>query len=316
MGINIDVNMYLLFRMFDISSKKLSDEYSGMTVDQIMAEEAKQGNTKAANFDASILGDPVKLIELFELKDPGNKFAILSNMNQGDLENLLPMLDDKSLIEGLNYFTKDKLLNLVEYLPKDQLLNLTFDMFSPEHLMMLMPDGEINKVLMSSDMQQNKELELKYLKAVNPAIMARMIEAVTGQEAAGVKPAGLDGQPSFDQEALYSQLTNLPSDKFQDALLCMPPVAKREFVLGMSQANPKIFEMFDSFAYVDIIDQKKEKQDIIRSANVLDSEQLVKMNTSLPKELEAAVLTQMATSTFAKVLIANFQSVLKQIVPG
>ena len=132
MGITLDADLYLLCSMFNINYRKLSDEYSGLSVEEIMKKEAKQGNTAAANFDASILGNPVKFIELFGLQNCGNKYAILSNMNEYDLKELLPLLNQADLVAGLNFFTKDKLIDLIGGLPIEQLVKLTFEMFSPE----------------------------------------------------------------------------------------------------------------------------------------------------------------------------------------
>lgn len=316
MSISIDVNTYLLCSLFNINSRKLSGEYAGMSIEEIMEAEAKQGNTAAAKFDQTILSDPVKLIEFMQLNNPGNKFAILSNMNSSDLEDLLPLLNQDDLVAGLNFFTKDKLLKLVEQLPKDQLVNYTFQMFSPEQLMQLMPEDEINKVLQSSDMQQCKGLELKYLQSMKPEILAQMIEAATGEQAMGVGEVGLDGKPSFDKDAMMAQMASLPDDKFQDALLNMPKATKQDFMLKMAKENPKIFEMFQASAYTGIIGGKKDKQDMIKAANVIQPEQLVKMMKELPKDLTAVILTQIDTKKFADVLLSKFKNILSQIVAG
>lgn len=312
MGITIDANMYLLCSMFNISRKKLAHEYSNMNVEEIMKAEAKQGNTAAANFDKSVLGDPIKLIELFELKDPGNKFAILRNMNEHDLDEILPLLSPEDLATGLNFFTKDKLLDLTNDLPKEQLVKMSFEMFSPEQLMQFMPEEQLNKALSSQDM--DKSLEIKYLQSLKPEIMAQMLEAVTGEPATGAENIGLDGQANLDKAALYTQLTALPDDKFQEAMLNIPTQNKRDFMLKMSKDNPKIFEMFESDAYTNIINQRKEKQDIVNSAQVLDPKHLVKMIAQLPQELTAAVLTQIDTKKFADILLASFKDILNKIV--
>ncbi len=314
MGITIDANTYLLCSLFNISYKKITHQYSGMTVEEIMEAEAEQGNTAAANFDKTVLNDPIKLIELFQLKDPGNKFAILRNMNEHDLEELLPLLEQADLIMGLNFFTKDKLLVLMEDLPKEQLVKFTLEMFSPEHLMQLMPEYHMNRVLMSTEMKENKGLELKCLESINPEILAQMIEAATGQEAAGVGEPGLNGKPVFDKKAMLEQLATLPDDKFQDAILSMPKVTKQDFILQMTKENPKIFELFDAHAYTSIINSRKEKEDMIKAANVIETEHLVKMMEELPKDLTAVVLTQIDTRKFADVLLANFKNILSEIV--
>lgn len=315
MGITIDADIYLLCSMFNINYKKIADEYSGMSVEEIMKAEAKQGNTAAAKFDTSILSDPIKLIELFQLKDPGNKYAILSNMSEHDLTELLPLLEQSDLITGLNYFTKEKLLVMMEDLPPDQLINMVFEMFSPEQLMQLMPEEQLNKALMSTDM--DKGLEIKYLKSMKPEILAQMLEAVTGQPATGSEDVGLDGKANnLDGEALAAQISALPDDKFKEAMLNIPPQNKRNFMLKMSKEDPKIFLMFSPDAYTKIIDSKKEKEDIIKSAKVLKSENLIKMVSQLPQDLTAAILTQMDTKKFADVLLANFKNIISQIIAG
>ena len=316
MSIAIDVNMHMLCSMFNISYKKITDEYYGMAIDEIMKAEAQQGNTAAAKFDSSILNNPAKFIELFGLQDAENKFAILSNMNEHDLKDLLPLLNPKDLVSGLNFFTKDKLLELIKDLPPEQLVKYVFEMFSPEQVMLMMPEDEIDKVLTSSFMKKNKELELKFLEKVKPEILAQMIEAATGQKAIGVGEIGMDGKPRFDMEALINQLRALPDDKYQEAILSMPPVNKQFFMLGMAKENPKIFELFSPEAYTNIIGQKKEKEEMIKAALVIEPEHLVKMVEQLPPDLTAVVLTQIDTDKFADVLLANFRDIIRQIVAG
>lgn len=312
--ITLDVNLNLLCNMFNISPKKISDEYSNMSIEDIMQAEAAQGNTAAANFDLTILNDPIKLVKFFRLDEVGNKYAILSNMSEGDLEDLLPLLSPEDLAMGLNFFSKDKLLELVATLPKEELLKYTFEMFSPEQVMKLMPEEAMNKVLMSSDIDRG--LEIKYLQMLNPAILAKMLELTTGETPQGVGEAGLDGQRSFDKNALLNQLVSLPDDQFKKALVNMPEEAKRAFMFGMAKENPKIYEMFDSKAYADIIGFKKNKGEMIKSAVVIKPEELVKMIAKLPKELMSVVLTQIDPKKFADVLIASFKDILKQITAG
>jgi len=300
--------------MFNISYKKLSNEYSGMSVEQIMQTEAAQGNTAAANFDYSVLDNPVKLIELFQLNNVGNKYAILSNMNEHDLENLLPYLDQQDLIQGLQFFNKDKLLDLIQKLPKEQLVKLTFNMFSPEQVMQLMPDNQLNKVLTSE--QLDKNTITKYLSTLKPEVLAQMYEAATGELINGGN-VGIDGhQIGMDLNDLLNKVSQLPDDKFQEALLSIPTQNKKDFVLLLTKNNPNLYNVIDADAYTSIISMKKDKQDIIKASNVIDNEQLVKMLKELPADLTSVVLTQIDTKTFADLLIANFKNILAQVIAG
>lgn len=314
MAITLNVDTYLLCSMFNINTAKLTKEYSGMSIEKIMQLEAEQGNTAASKFDAAVLNDPVKLIELFELKSPENKYAILSNMNERDLEDLLPFLSSEDLVTGLNFFTKDKLLDLLTELPAEQLVNVAFQMFSPEQIMQYMPEKEIDKVLMSTKI--DKEMEIKYLQTLKPEILAQMYEAATGQPAQGSENIGLDGQAKYDGKALAMQIENLPDDKFQEAMLGIPTQNKKDFMLKLTTEDPKLFQLFDPDAYKNIIDTRKQKEDIIKSSNVIDQENLVTMIEELPQDLTAVVLTQIDTNKFADILMSKFKSILSQIVAG
>lgn len=344
--ITLNTDIYLICSMFNVSSKKITDEYSGMSVEEIMKAEAKQGNTAAANFDSSVLNDPVKLIELFQLNSPENKYAILSNMNDHDLEELLPLLNKEDLVSGLDFFTKDKLLKMTEELPKEQLVKMTFQMFSPEQVMQLMPETEMNKFLQSPDM--DKGLELKYMKSLKPEILAQMLQGATGkplselqsegQEAAGqanqaaqpqsgsqdaangqanmIERVDISGQPVLNGQAIYNQIAALPDDKFTEATINIPPQNKRDFILKMTQEQPKLFQLFDSSAYINMMDQKKDKEDIVKSAQVIKSDQLVKMTQQLPKDLTAVLLTQMDTKEFADILLSKFKNIIGELAAG
>lgn len=314
MSISINIDKYMLCNMFNISSTKITGEYSGMSIEEIMKAEAKQGNAAAAKFDESVLNDPAKLIQLFELNDPGNKFSILSNMSQDDLDDLLPLLNQQDLIQGLNYFSKDKILNLLQEIPQEEMMKLTFSMFSDAHIMQMMPEEQLNKMLTSTEMDKNQEI--KMLQSISPQIMAQIIEATTGQPAAGSDSAGLDGKPQFDKQQMTNQITSMSDDQFQEAMLSIPKANKQAFVYKLAEQNPKLYKDVDTNTYLGMINQKKDKQDIIRYADVLDEKSLTKMVSKLPKELTAVVLTQIDPKQFADVLISNFKDILKQISAG
>lgn len=338
MSITIDADINLLCRLFHINYLKLSNEYQGMSVEEIMKAEAAQGNTAAANYSTEILSNPRKLIELFKLTDAGNKYAILNNMNEHDLNELLPLLKQQDLIQGLNFFTKDKLLKLVEGLPKEQLVKFVFEMFSQEQVMQFLPEKQVDKMLTCTDMDM--EQAKRQLASVKPQVLAFMLESVMGKsieelqngaggptkelsDLTGVKDGrpmissyDMQGKPNYDGAAIYEQLINLPDDKFQDALLAMPKQNKRDFVMNLAKQNPKLYLAVDSHAYTEMVHQRKDKDDIIRSANVISQDQLVKMITKLPKDLTAVVLTQIDTNKFADKLLAGFKNILRELVAG
>lgn len=297
--ITIDTNLYLIASKFNISPKRLS-EYGDKSIDEIMQAEAAQGNTKAAQFSQEVLSNPDKLVELFKLSNANNRYEILQNLNESDLNRLLPLLEKEDLVAGLNFFTKDKLLDLLSKIPKKDLVKYVLELFSPEQLMKLMPEKQMDKLLMATEL--DKGLVLKHLKALPPAILAQMIEQATGQP---VK--------SMNQHDLINQMGALPADKYKTALISMPTNKKREFILNLVKEEPKLFQLFDADAYAKILD-RKEKPDLVKAAKVIEPEQLIKMMGSLPEDLLAVVVTQIDPSVFAEALIKDYKEILKQIV--
>jgi len=322
--ITLNTDLYLIYSLFNISPKKVADEYSGMSIDQIMEAEAASGNQAAARFDKEILSDPIKLMKIFKLDDIGNKFAILNSLSEHDLKEILPLLNKKDLQLGLNFFTKDKLLALVEAMPKEELVKMVFQMFSPEQVMALMPDRQLNKFLSSTELDPT--MIQKHLKDIPPAVLAQMIESVTGKSIIDIGNRGEDGQVEsnihvgvdgqirgLNQNKLIAQLNELPADKFKESLLNMPPQSKRNFILSMTKEDPKLFRLFDADAYANIM-ARKEKDDLIKASVVISPEQLVKMISQLPKDLMAVVATQIDPEKFANLLIKDYQDILSQIV--
>jgi len=302
LSITLDTNLYLICSMFNISSKKIADEYSGMSLEKIMEAEAAQGNTAAASFDSEVLNNPAKLIEIFGLNKLGNKYAILNNLSEHDLENLLPLLEQQDMVAGLKMFDKDKILELVQKLPKAQLVKYIFQMFSPEKVLKLMPEEFIDKFLMSKDL--DKDMVMKHLKSFPPEILAQMVETATGQPVT-----------SMDPRDLMKQMQSLSPLQYKDALLSIPEDKKRELILGMTKENPKLFELFEAEGYAKIA-AKKDKPDLIKAAQVIEPEELVKMLKELPKDLIAVVMTQIDPKVFADILIEDYQDILGQVIAG
>ena len=284
-----------------------------MSVSQIMEQEVAEGNTRAQKFSEEILSDPKKLIEFVQLNNPSNKFAILSNMNESDLLDLIPLLGTDDMQMGLNFFNKDALVLMVALLPAEEAANLSLQIFSPEHLMMLMPQEAIDKVLQKKEVQEMDTLAKDCVSNLPPEILAQMIEAVTGQLPAGVEGVDLSGQAQFNTEKLLGEINGFDKEQFQDSLLAIPPVHKKMFMISMTQEEPQIWTMFESPYFAQIINEKKDKNDIVAASGVLDEKHLMQMTARLPKELMSVVLTQIDTKEFAKTLQRDFADVIGQL---
>ena len=71
-------------------------------------------------------------------------------MDDKQLEGLLPLMEKNDLVQGLNYFTQDKLLKLLEELPPEQLVKTVLELFSQEEVIQFMPEDQLDKLLTSS----------------------------------------------------------------------------------------------------------------------------------------------------------------------
>lgn len=299
--IRIDTDLSYIMNKLNISSQRVS-MYAGKSIDEIVEAEAAQGNQQAAKFDLEVLSNSDALQKAFKLADPNNRYEILKNLNESDLEALLPLLETEDLVYGLNFFTKDKLLDLVGDIPKDQLIKYVFELFSPEQVMKLMPEEHLNKFLTSTDL--DKSMVMKHLKTLSPEVLAQMLEAATGQKAEGTS-----------QQDLIDQISMLKPDKYKDALISIPEEKKRKFILGMVKEDSKLYEIFDADAYTKVLNSK-EKPDLVKAASCIEPDQLIKMMGELPKDLLSIVVTQIDPKEFADILIKNFQDVLAQIAAG
>ena len=113
LSINTDFD-YLRSRLSipDIRMYQYKDEkYS---IQEILDAEAAAGNQAAIQFAADMFSDVDQLIELFQLADPQNKLIIMKEMNPYQLEKLVKQLDVEDLVEGLQFFSQDALLELLK----------------------------------------------------------------------------------------------------------------------------------------------------------------------------------------------------------
>ena len=104
--IQLQTDFSLLYHYFGITPNKILHQYTNKSIEEIMELEAQQGNAKAQEYK-KILSDPDKILEIFKLANVENRFIILQNMSEQDLDNLLPFLDQESLVNGLKFFNEE-----------------------------------------------------------------------------------------------------------------------------------------------------------------------------------------------------------------
>lgn len=126
---------------------------------KLIEAEAAQGNQAAVQFAADLFTNVDKLVEIFKLADPNNKFLILSTMTADKLQKFLPLMEEEDLMQGFYYFTEDKLLAMLKELPPEQLVNTVFQMFSEREVIQLMPNDELDNFLTSTEVDKDNVLK-------------------------------------------------------------------------------------------------------------------------------------------------------------
>lgn len=303
MSLTIDGNLEYIIRILHISNTAFYEKYSEMTVEEIIQAEAAQGNQAAIGIANQILNNPSFVINLFDLADNNNKFLILREMNSQQLQEFLPKMEQNDLLQGLYYFSKDKLMKLLEELPSEQLVNVVFQMFSKEKIVEYMPDEQLNKFLTSHEIDKNKIL--KHMQSIPPEYVAQVLEQITGEAVDDNK------MNSIDLSKEFSKLNPLD---YQNALQAFQPIQKQQLVLSLGKEHTEWFQLFDAHAYTKIINREKEKPEVVKNMNVVEHENIENMLKELPDDLLSTVITQIDTENFAEILIDKMPEIIARIM--
>ena len=159
MSIAIDSNLAYLQNRLNISALKFEEKYSDMSVNEILMAEAAAGNQEAIKLANELLNNVNLIIELFNLSNSDNKYEILREMTAQQLQLFLPQMEENDLVQGLQFFSEDKLMKMLEDVPSDQLVQVVFEMFSKEEIVRFLPDEQLDKFLTSTDIDKNKILK-------------------------------------------------------------------------------------------------------------------------------------------------------------
>lgn len=302
MSLTISSTLEYLQMRLGISEAKMQI-YADKSVEQILEAEAAQGNQAAIQMAADMFSDPNQLVELFQLSDPENKLVIMQSMTSAQLEKIVPMLETDDLVEGLQFFTQDSLMDLLKEVPKEELVKTVFQMFSEQQIIENMPDKQLDKLLTSTDM--DKEMLLQNLKSIPEMYLQQILESVTGEEA-----------KDSNANDLVNQIGQLGDMQYKHAIMNLQPTQKQELTLSLTSREPKLYEKFDTDAYTHIIAREREKDEIVKSFGVIKPEYLQKMIDKLPQDILAVVTTQIDTDKFADSLINKFPEVLAKFIAG
>lgn len=299
MSIKINTDIAYLQSRLNISDSKMN-VYQNKTVEEILKAEAAEGNQAAIQLAADMFSDVNQLIELFQLADPENKLIIMQSMTSSQLEKLVPLLEQDDLVQGLNYFTQDSLLDLLKDIPKEELVKTVFEMFSQTQIIEYMPEKELDKLLTGVDM--DKQFLLQNLQSLPQMYLQQIVESITGEES------------DDNSTQLVLQISQFGDLDYKNAIMNLQPAQKKSLTYMITNQQNKLFEKFDTDAYTHIINRERDKDETIKAMNVIKPEYLQRMINELPQDLLSVVTTQIDTEKFADALINKFPELLAQFI--
>lgn len=303
MSIQVDTNLAYLQNKLGISAQIFAEKYQNKSVTEIIKEEAENGNQLAIALASELLNNVRLVMEIFGLANSENRLEIMSEMTDEQLNKFLPEMDKNDLVQGLNFFTQDKLLKMLEHVESEDLVNVVLELFSKEEVMRLLPEDQLDKLLQSTELDKNKLLV--HIKSLPPVYLAQMIENVTGNEV-----------EDTDQLNMIKTLDGFNPLDFKDALVSLQSTPKQELVLSLSKEHPELMQLFDPHSYTKMMNTYKDKSEVVKAMNVLEQDNITDMIKELPEDLLSIVIAQMDVDKFAEVLMKKNPEVMAQIIAG
>ena len=301
MSLVIDSNLEYLQSVLHISKVTFEEKYANKSIDEIVEAEAAQGNQEAIKLAQQLTTNVNLVMELFDLADTNNKYMILREMSAQQLQVFLPEMEEKDLLQGLFFFTEDKLMKMLEELPSEQLVKTVFEMFSKEEIVQLLPEEQLDKFLTSTDIDKNKIL--KHMQSIPPEYVAQVLEQITGESH--------EGMDSIDLSKKFGALNPL---EFKDAITAFQPTQKQQLVLSLGKEHEEWFQLFDANAYTKVINREKQQPEVVKAMSVIEPEYIQNMISELPNDLLSIVITQIDTEKFADILMNEFPEIMAQII--
>lgn len=301
MSLVIDSNLEYLQSVLHISKVTFEEKYANKSIDEIVEAEAAQGNQEAIKLAQQLTTNENLVMELFDLADTNNKYMILREMSAQQLQVFLPEMEEKDLLQGLFFFTEDKLMKMLEDLPAEQLVKTVFEMFSKEEIVQLLPEEQLDKFLTSTDIDKNKIL--KHMQSIPEEYVAQVLEQITGE--------AQEGLDSIDLSKKFGELNPL---EFKDAITAFQPTQKQQLVLSLGKEHEEWFQLFDANAYTKVINREKQQPEVVKAMSVIEPEYIQNMITELPNDLLSIVITQIDTEKFADILMNEFPEIMAEII--
>lgn len=308
-GIDIYYAKYYLplIKAGNSSAYSSIDKYAQQAAESNSATQTSQTsqtqNTQQTNSTTqtnNVPNDYSTLMELLKLHLPQNKLEILLQMSHSDLVQFLYLLDKDDLLNGLKFFTKEKLKTFVNNLPKEQLLKMLFSMYtSKEQILDLMPIKELNNFLSSKKIEKSNLI--KIFQTLSKTELAQIMESITGTAQGNKSQVELlQGLNGLNAMQLTGGIKGL---EYKKMLNIVKHLLKQDETLFQEFSQTELFKRTENFT----------KSSLIEGMNVLGNDQIIKYLDKLPDNLLSVVLTQIDTSAFAQILISDYQNLLSSI---
>lgn len=299
MAITLNTNQYHLKSMLNITTSRMQN-YANKSVDEIIDAEAQSGNAVAQDYGRKLFGNPDELIETFKLDDPANKYNVINKLSAEQREKVLQMLDSEDMVMGLNFFTQDKLTDMLKFASLPELVNVGLEAFPLQKLLEKMPPEEFEAFFMSDNIK--KEAVNAQLRSLSPELLIQMVEGITGQRA-----------EVNDISSVLAQISALPDKQYKETMATLDPEVQQAIVFQMANKDNSVLLNFTPEGYMGVISQQ-QKPDMVKSMIALNPESLQIMTRELPEDLFSIVASQIDTKEFARFLINKCPQVLEKFI--
>ena len=269
-----------------------------VAIDDIIEAEAESGNTVAKDYGRKLFGNVDELIQTFQLDDPTNKYNIINQMSAEQRNKVLDLLDAEDMVIGLNFFTQEKLEQMLGKVSVAESANVAIEAFPMEQLIKMIPEEELEQFFMSSEVRKNDVTA--QLSNLDPELLIQMTEGMTGQAA-----------DSNDVSKLLAQISSLPDKQFKETMASMEPEIQQNIIFQMANEDKDTLLNFSNQTFTNMV-SKLQKPDMVKSMIALDSDSLQIMTKQLPEDLFSIVATQVDTKQLAKLLIDRCPDVLEK----
>ena len=296
MTISLNTDQYYLQNQLNISTSRMRN-YADMSIDDIIEAEAESGNTVAKDYGRKLFGNVDELIQTFQLDDPTNKYNIINQMSAEQRNKVLDLLDAEDMVIGLNFFTQEKLEQMLGKVSVAESANVAIEAFPMEQLIKMIPE-ELEQFFMSSEVRKNDVTA--QLSNLDPELLIQMTEGITGQAA-----------DSNDVSKLLAQISSLPDKQFKETMASMEPEIQQNIIFQMANEDKDTLLNFSNQTFTNMV-SKLQKPDMVKSMIALDSDSLQIMTKQLPEDLFSIVATQVDTKQLAKLLIDRCPDVLEK----